>query len=1035
MKVAFVHLSDFHFKNRENSLGPKAQAVMRCLRASVGQSDIHPVVVITGDLGFSGRDAEYVPMADFIRLLLEAASKEFGHKAGLAVVPGNHDVDDPYRTLSELKEFMSAYQGQLDDFYRDELAKSHAFFDFAKQFGLEFDAESGTCVTTIRLNEGAETASLRIVGLSSSPCSTRDSEQGRHYLPESAIRSIRTDGCPGALSPYTVVLMHHPEHWYDDTTRLRLEHVLKSGADFLFTGHEHMDDASTRSSYDDSSLVVSRAGEFARDDWMRCSFSCVLLDTTSHKATVKRFGWNPTEQLFARSSEDTTSTVVFPKGAALHPRNTFVKEVSKSEDAFFGESFLDFFQFPALTTDDTFKEVMADRQEILAEPTALDEEDIFSYMSSSKVVSIVGDKNSGRTTLLKYIYLKALERGYSPVYLKREASHGTFAVTFSSIVRNQYGDSDASLEAYRQQDTSRKVLFVDDFHLLNRKAGDVPWLAEALQSVAKVVIATDRPLALGDDSREGVLTFTSEISTLRLGSFTKSSRDALIGRICKSQGIGIDLAEEMAITITRTVSEYHYMFPLNPGFTLQYLRYALEKADAGEILLRCEKPFGEVYQNNIESVLARNSPASTARYSTTDWKQIAIATLGKLAYFMHSARRDSLSREQAITVIRDYLDEYALSGIDPNAIFDSLRSSGIIEPGDDGKYHFRNSNHLAFFIAYDISARLEYNAYQDMSPKEDVERILDEVGYGINETIVMFLSYLKQSVFIPLEISARGAKLVANAVEATDLSFVPQDRPITIAMPGDDDRKAANRLTDGVEARQSQDSTFSYRGLYDYQVAEPTTVASIPLSAKYLELAGRVMSASFVRTRGDDKETIVSEMYETLGKAVGLIDNEFASYTDEIVDAIIDSWQSPQTEMRLSREKARILYSGFLLALSIGLISQVANSMPDDNVIDYVCAYKAKTRLQKLFQLVMLANHSDHRRFCDLAGSLMRDAQKHGKYADSFVIAFTTSQFIIGHPSLRVNLHDKLADEVFSGKKKEVKASTIIGYTKMSTNR
>lgn len=1038
MKVAFIHLSDFHFKNRENSLGTKAQAVMRCVRASFGQIDIYPILVITGDLGFSGRDIEYGPMDSFVRLLLAAAANEFGHEINFAVVPGNHDVDDPYRTLSELEEYMSVYAGDLDGFYRDELAKSRAFFDFAKGYGLEFDAETGTCVTNVRLSDGAETASIRIVGLTSSPCSTLDNEQGRHYLPESAIQAIRTDGEPGQLSPYTVVLMHHPEHWYDDTTRLRLKHALRSGADLVFTGHEHMDDAAATTSFENLPIVVSRAGEFARDDWMRCSFSCVLLDTVSHVVTVRRFAWNPSEQLFIRSADKTAPYIVFPKGAALHPKKTFIEEISRSEDSFFGKSFLDFFQFPSLTADETVEEALVDRRDTLAEPAALDEDDVFERMSTSDVVSIVGDKNSGRTTLLKYIYLKALERGYSPLYLKREASHKTFKVSFNSIVRNQYGDSDTNLEAYRQQDMFRKVLFVDDFHLLNRKAGDALWLAEALNNVGKVIVATDRPLALENDAGKGMLAFAYDISTLRLGSFTKSSRDALIGRVCKSRGVSRALSEEVAITITRTVSEYHYMYPLNPGFTLQYLRHALEKADAGEILLRCEKPFGEVYQGNIESLLERSNPASEAGYSVTDWKRMSIAILGKLAYSMHSARRDTVSREDAISVVRGYLDDFALGGVDPNAVFDSIRDLSIIEPCDDGTYHFRNSNHLAFFIASDISMRLDYSAYserQKPSPREDVERILDEVGYGINETIVLFLSYLKQSVFIPLEISARGARLVAEAHEAVDMSFVPQNSAITLEMPGDDERKVVNQLTDTLEVERSRDIAYSYRGLYDYQVTQPTALGSILLSAKYLELAGRVMSAGFVRIKGNDKEIMVSDIYEALGKAIGLIDEEFNSRFDEIMDAIMDGLQNSIARPQLDREKARAIYSGTLLGLSIGLVSQVANSMPDDNVIDYMCAHRAETRLQGLFQLMMLANHSSQERFCNFAGSLMRDARKHGKYSDCFAIVFTTSQFIIGHPSLRRDLLDKMADEVYEGNKRKVVTHSMAGRARMAGSR
>ena len=1027
MIIVFIHLSDFHFKNREDSLEEKARLAVRAVRTAIGEEEAWPIVLITGDLAYHGKAEEYAPMRLFIDTLLISAKEEFGQEAVLAMVPGNHDVLRPWETLDDLAEMFEVYSGRMDEFYRDELKCSSAFFAFADQYGIPFDYSNGTHVTEINVGTDEESVSLRLVSLSSSPCSTLEREQGRHYLPDSAISCIPSDSKPGELSPYTAVLLHHPINWYEDTTRLKLCSALRAGADLFFTGHEHMEDAHEISSQRNAPVFVSSAGEFARDDWLRCTFNSVLMNTKSHVIVTERYLWDPKSRLFFPSNSAAPKSIVYPKGSALHPLTSFIAEMSKSDDSFFGPTFLDYFQFPMLFEDKTIDKPIS-RHKGFVDSVQLNEFELFEKLTSARVINIYGQKNAGRTTLLKYLYLKCLERGFSPVYLKREVAHKTFGVTFSGIVRNQYGDSDTILEAFKQQDKNKSILFIDDFHLL-KKGPDPQFLVDALKSVGKVVVVTNHPLVIDGDGGESVLSMGTELTTVRIGKFTKSGRDELIQKVCSAKGVSVSVGDEMALTITRTVSEYHYMFPLNPGFVLQYLRYALEKADVGEILLCCEKPFGEVYQSNIERLLERDNPTADAGYTLTNWKKLGIAILGLIAYRMHEARKDSISSEVAVKSISEHLNDFGIDNVSPGKVFESIVGSQILVIDDDGKYYFRNSNHLAYFIAFDISRRLEYSAGipdGDMTAKADIDRILDEVGYGINETIILFLSYLRESVFIPLEISERGVALVSDVEQAEDMSFVRQDTPVDLSMPGEEDRRVAIRLADESEESNAADDTFLYRGLYDYEAdSKPSPIASIPLATKYLELVGRILSSNYLRIQRADKDTIVSQMYETLGKVIGLIESEFCWIFDEIVDDYADKIDSGDQRAKSEFNKISKLYTGMLLGLSIGLMAQVANSMTDDNAIAYVGSYETNTPLQGIFQLMLFANHSLPQQFCDCSCKLRKDAHKRNKYADELAIMFIVAQYIINHPHLSSSLLDKLAIEVFGGKSKKFLAGMI----------
>ena len=836
------------------------------------------------------------------------------------------------------------------------------------------------------------------------------------------------------MAPYTALLMHHPEHWYDDATRLGLGNELRKNVDFLFTGHEHMEDLHVEASDEGSSLIKSRAGEFARDDWQRCTFSSLILDTLHHSVTVRTYQWDPMPEgrLYVQKHERTVSGGVYPKGAAMHPLRDYVSNLLAADEPFFGSSFLEYFQFPPIRLSESIEEKVVDRCDAF-DMSFLGEREFFRRVTASRVINVVGGKNSGRTTFLKYLYLSSLERGYSPVFLDGGTARGRFMSSYVSSIREQYGSMDIMLEMYRQQPDVRKLIIMDNFHQLSNRTR-AHFFEESIKAAGTVILVSNQPLVLdADGCAEQALVLGDGMLTLRLGSFTKRSRDALIRRVCATKGLSDALGDEVALAITRTVAEYHYMFPLSPGFTLQYLRYALEKSDAGEVLLRCEKPFGEVYRSNVEKILSSHNPIRSIGYSPSDWYKIAIAALGRIAYSMHKSRTSNMTVMDANSVIRQHLEEFGIRGLEPRAVFSSLLDSGIMLLDNDGNISFANSNHHAFFVALDISKRLDYAVYDGVVDKEaraDVARIIDEVMYGINETVLVFLSYLKESAFIPREFSARAARLVIDIDAATDFSFTKPMRQLALRMPDETDRVAVEYATDRYEEKRASELVSS-RGLYDYDVSRPASVqTNIANAAKYLELSGRSLSACFVSTKQVDKELIVHQMYDTVGRIVGSIAGLFGGSFDEAVDEILEQLSKENPEENVDRKQVSWMYTGVLLGLSVGIIEQIADGMPDDKIVECVCEHEDNTRVQQLFQLALLSNHSDYVRFCDLAGRLCDDARKHGKYADELATVFVVCQYIINHPRLPKNLLDKLSDQVFGGNRRKVRNKFLYGSVK-----
>ena len=95
MSIAVVHLSDIHLKSPVtlNGILPRIPALRAAIRQGIVGADAC-VVVMSGDVAFSGKTAEYEIAKEFFRSLLNGIADDSRHPPiHFVVIPGNHDCD------------------------------------------------------------------------------------------------------------------------------------------------------------------------------------------------------------------------------------------------------------------------------------------------------------------------------------------------------------------------------------------------------------------------------------------------------------------------------------------------------------------------------------------------------------------------------------------------------------------------------------------------------------------------------------------------------------------------------------------------------------------------------------------------------------------------------------------------------------------------------------------------------------------------------------------------------------------------------
>jgi len=241
MSIVFVHLSDIHFgQERGGTVVVHDDAKTRLIEDLAALVEGLPEkkamgVIITGDIAYAGKAAEYKIAADWLDNVAAAAKCAI---TDIMVVPGNHDIDrDEISSSAEwqLSEIQAKGETALDKFLANErdravlYARFTAYIPFAEAYNCSMDCHGG--LASKRVAELAPGRSLQFVGLNSAlVCKAKD-KKGELLL------GARQRVLPVQPGQELVVLCHHPLDWLQDSEDAR--RFIRSRARVFISGHEH----------------------------------------------------------------------------------------------------------------------------------------------------------------------------------------------------------------------------------------------------------------------------------------------------------------------------------------------------------------------------------------------------------------------------------------------------------------------------------------------------------------------------------------------------------------------------------------------------------------------------------------------------------------------------------------------------------------------------------------------------------------------------------------------------------------------------
>jgi predicted MPP superfamily phosphohydrolase len=867
MKLGILHLSDLHFRDSVNALSGKAADIVAAFQ-SADPLMKECIVIITGDLAFSGKMSEYTQAMEFLgdlRKHLDGSDR--ARCVGICMVPGNHDCDFGKDTEVRRLVLHAFTSGERDLNDGDDMAKTLLtiqgdFFYvealYARRKATPEDPQGWVTLPTI-MHVGDRR--VLINAYNTAIASRLEEGQGQLRFPIKPLQSTLTRVGEKDL---LVSIFHHPYNWLErENARAFRKHIEKT-SDVVLTGHEHEEGACLTERLTGEEVEYLEGEALQHGDGQLGGFNVVTWDFDQNKHKISHFTWADTHFTLKYASdwlEPIRNRAARRSSYELNPG--FLQKLNDPGTGFTHArkadlTLDDLFIYPALNT-----ESLKRLRRVPEGPKTIESEMVLDHVGSKEKVLILGGDKSGKTSLAHMLFLDLKRKhGLVPLLLNgielKSANERTIIDLIHATFKCQYHAD--QLEAYMQLEPSKRVLIIDDWDKtrLNWKGQSAVVSVFATLFGKTVVFAGDVLRALALTTRESDPFKDFDDSEIR--QFGNRLRGKLIdkwedlGRECTAnEGTvvhEIHGAENLIVTVLGK-----NLLPMYPLMILSVLQIA----EAAKTADPQAGSYGALLEALIFKVLGKVSTGFP------DF-QTKVVFVSRLAFYLFEMRHQNVTKAEVHHLTEVYFNEYSIR-LEAASILSNLKEARIVHESG-GNYHFSYSYYYYYFVARYLADNLRDRKNQ-AHVRSVVEDMVDKVHSEEYSKILMFVVYRTQDADLIQRILRNARRIYAKHTPCDfegDVEFVNRlykEAP-KMLLPATDVREnieESRRRLDAAEEVSTdlvpiaQDDPVQYNEELD-------DLLKTNIALKTLEIMGQVLRNFVGALRKEEKIEIAREAYQ-----------------------------------------------------------------------------------------------------------------------------------------------------------------------------
>jgi formylglycine-generating enzyme required for sulfatase activity/predicted MPP superfamily phosphohydrolase len=747
-QLTIMHLSDLHFRcgqkfDRSVVLDPLLGRLADDLKKSITPE----IIIISGDIAFSGKFEEYASASIFLTDLLKTCRL---NKDRLFLIPGNHDVNREVYRPSDCPAYdtMQTLNTELENKeYRNDLFKGlYNYFSFIKDNYTHLTSDNRELVPFICPFTASCGKTIWLAGLNSAwMCRKANESEGKIAIGEYQVKKAFEELKSKGKTDITICVTHHPLSWLWEEDRRILRPYLNNTV--LITGHLHQPEGMFSHDLEGMFYHFQAGGAYLEkgsSDPYPAQFHYITFDWKMNTITLDFRKYNKENRKWVLASEIANDGKrIFPglgkseygeKDADSHKKRK-IKSTGQSQfPEYMKYALRENRYIPSCGFETTFRhpielekvyinlrahigalEYTAKRKhdmERFWEREGLSSMDIKAAFSALKQYDIkdmvlLGDPGSGKTTLLKYILImiarakveetvglsSTLVPFFIPLRMWNPDIKDFYKLADKACLAGRFGITKQTFESLLKKGNAL-ILFdgLDEAGDKSRRKKLIAWLEVLRKSYQEThFIFTSRFAGYTGTERLNsnilelsILDFTKDEIAAFLKGWFSAVKDALHPGDEQKQEKAKKEAENLIKRIL--ASEQLTRFVKNP-LILQIT--ALVHRDRGTLPERRV----ELYDECTNVLLEKWDMAKGLEVTLT--ARQARQILQPLALWLHSQEnRRSAPIDEIIEVMKEPLEEIGRQDADPKALLLNIRDrSGIFVGYSGDEYGF---THLSF---------------------------------------------------------------------------------------------------------------------------------------------------------------------------------------------------------------------------------------------------------------------------------------------------------------------------------------------------
>lgn len=895
MKFEIIHLSDFHIKN-EFDYNYLIDRMIDSLIFEDVNVDSRIFLCITGDLTQSGQKSQFKLFDSFLQKLKERMGA-YNKTLEILFVPGNHDIqlsfNDSDNRSNKIREALD--NKNINELLESDINSMNPFFSFARKYDVFLDNKF-VCEKKYNLY-GHEITFVLI----NTACfsSIKKNDKDMHYVPLSEIDKIDLDRD-------IITLMHHNFEWFDESCQNSVEKLCKESMFYLF-GHNHKVDIIQ---FEKGKGFLNK--EINYNKLNDSAYSIIILDSEENRLELYKVEYDKTEKKFIRKEEDKKIFFNILHDKNLNYNHKFKNENSKIDINGKEYSLDNFFVMPLLTIKNN-KEIINDFDKLI------------EWVEEKKFISLDGSFGRGKTTLVKKIFNKFIEKDKMVLFLNNESLvTNNFNQSIKNIFKNNYPER--QFDAFTQQLIRNKVLIIDDINIAkNEKI--INFVNEGKKQFEIVIFTNDGTF----DSRKEFLSenLFIEVEKLRIEPYALKQRRELVEKFAKyyEQDDKVDLINKCIESILIDETFVDLASPDNLVVLIQRIieDKLYEERDMKD-------SFSIVFEKNILNKI----DTITGEEKVED----AFTILRELAYFMFCKEKEKcykISTSEIVSLIETCRKEWGVKfEISKFLLF--LENSGLMKK-DDESYSFVKNSYFAFFIAKGIIERKN----NGIDINEDLQKLIVNISFGNYSDILLFIAYFLNSYMFFDKIMSilNGTTLNWKEISYDENNHYILKRVIKDGLSLKDNyenKEEHNKRRDFQERKYlAKVETQKEETKYSPEILN-SEMNDIIKTTKLLEILSKGLGGYKgkikVLQRQKMLDTIVEGLYKLIYKIFDLTDEDYESFYRDITINIKEK-NGEITSKEIEKQITNILYDT-ISTFTLNLLTSMSKIFVSKNSIDLI---------------------------------------------------------------------------------------------------